>query len=231
MTHRIIVAHRGAPAYAPENTIQSFEKAWKLGADMIELDLRETDDGYLVCIHDSTVDRTTNGSGDVSSFTLKELKKLDAGAGQEIPLLEDVLKFARGKLQVNIDLKIAGAERRIIDTITRLNMNQDVLISSFLHILLSEVREIDESIKVAILIEHAVENLASYAKDLGAYAVNPAKELTNAELVQNVHHFGIRVFPWTVNNELLMKNLFDIGVDGIITDHPDIGVKLLRSEL
>lgn len=231
MTHRIIVAHRGAPAYAPENTIQSFEKAWKLGADMIELDLRETADGYLVCIHDSTVDRTTNGSGDVSSFTLKELKKLDAGAGQEIPLLEDVLKFARGKLQVNIDLKIAGAERRIIDTITRLNMNQDVLISSFLHILLSEVREIDESIKVAILIEHAVENLASYAKDLGAYAVNPAKELTNAELVQNVHHFGIRVFPWTVNNELLMKNLFDIGVDGIITDHPDIGVKLLRSEL
>ncbi len=231
MTHRIIVAHRGAPAYAPENTIQSFEKAWKLGADMIELDLRETDDGYLVCIHDSTVDRTTTGSGDVSSFTLKELKKLDAGAGQEIPLLEDVLKFARGKLQVNIDLKIAGAERRIIDTITRLNMNQDVLISSFLHILLPEVREIDESIKVAILIEHVVENLASYAKDLGAYAVNPAKELTNAELVQNVHHFGIRVFPWTVNNELLMKNLFDIGVDGIITDHPDIGVKLLRSEL
>ncbi|MFW9794977.1 MAG: glycerophosphodiester phosphodiesterase [Candidatus Thorarchaeota archaeon] len=229
MNRKIVIAHKGASAYAPENTLRSFEKAWELGADMIELDLRETADGHLVCIHDPTVDRTTDGVGNVSSLSLKELQMLDAGSGEQIPLLEDVLKFARGKIQVNIDLKILGAESRIIEMVSQLNMNNDVFVSSFLHLTLLQIKEIDESFRVAVLVNTEIDELATYSKELGAFAINPSKELTTYALVQDAHERELKVFPWTVNDEELMMNLLDVGVDGLITDFPDVGIKVTNS--
>lgn len=230
MTSRIIIAHRGASAHAPENTLLSFEKAWRYGADMIELDVHETDDGHLVCIHDATIDRTTNGTGAVSSLTLSEIQKFDAGMGQQIPLLEDVIKFSKGKIQVNIELKIAGVEEKISDIVNSLDMTNDIIISSFLHLSLSEIKELNDRIRIAILVQNDNDNLLSYAHEIGAYAINPAKELASTLLITRFHEFEIKVFPWTVNDEETMVRLLDGGVDGLITDHPEIGVNLVKSK-
>ncbi|MFX1484544.1 MAG: glycerophosphodiester phosphodiesterase [Promethearchaeota archaeon] len=231
MLPRIIIAHRGASGHAPENTLLSYEKAWRFGATMIELDVHETIDGHLVCIHDSTIDRTTNGTGKVDSLNLEEIQSYDAGLGQKVPVLEDVFAFARDKIQINIELKTAGIEEKLVSLVTDMEMTNEVLVSSFLHICLSEIRELDERIRTAILVQHKIDDLPSYAKELGSYAINLAKELTSSHLVSNAHEFGIKVFPWTVNEESLMTELLQNGIDGLITDYPDVGVKLVKSML
>ncbi|MFW9927218.1 MAG: glycerophosphodiester phosphodiesterase, partial [Candidatus Thorarchaeota archaeon] len=128
-----------------------------------------------------------------------------------------------------IELKIGGIEEKIVSLVNDLKMTNDVLVSSFLHISLSEIREIDENIRTAILVQSDIDNLSSYAYELGAYALNPAKEMTSSVLVSNAHEYGIKVFPWTVNDETSMTQLFRYGSDGLITDYPDVGVKLVKT--
>jgi glycerophosphoryl diester phosphodiesterase len=230
MSSKIIIAHRGASAFAPENTLLSYERAWNIGADMIELDVHQSVDGHLVCIHDSTIDRTTNGTGEVSTLTYSEIQEFDAGMGQKVPLLEDVLYFARGRIQVNIELKTVGVEEDIVRLVNKLGMANDIIISSFLHLTLSEVKDIDERIRTAILVQNEIDNLISYAHEMQTYAINPVKELVSTTLTINAHEHGIKVFPWTVNVEEMMMRLLELGVDGLITDYPDIGVNLVRSK-
>lgn len=229
MSSKIIIAHRGASAHAPENTLLSYERAWNFGADMFELDVHQSADGQLVCIHDSTIDRTTNGTGEISSMTYREIQKFDAGMGQKVPLLEDALKFARGRIQVNIELKTAGVEEDIVNIVSDLGMTNDIMVSSFLHLILSEVKDLDERIRIAILVQNEIDNLAKYAHEIGVYSINPAKELVSPMLTTNAHKLGIKVFPWTVNVEGTMRQLLELGVDGLITDHPDLGIKLVKS--
>jgi len=226
---QIIIAHRGASGYAPENTLLSYQLALEYGARMIELDVRETLDGDLVCIHDSTVDRTTNGNGEVHSYTIKELLDLDAGGGERIPLLEDVLKYASGTLQVNIELKVIGVEKKVLDIVARYGMFQDIIISSFFNDALTVVRDLSEIAPTAILVSKPKEELVRYALDLKANAINPHHQLVSPELIQDAHAAGLRVYPWTVNDSQTMKELFAIGIDGLITDFPDRATNVLRS--
>ncbi|MGY5863560.1 MAG: glycerophosphodiester phosphodiesterase family protein [Candidatus Thorarchaeota archaeon] len=226
---RIIIAHRGASAQAPENTLLAFKKAWQLGAQMIELDVHETVDGHLVCIHDPTIDRTTNGTGEVSSLTLKEIQEFDAGLGQRVPLLNEILEFARGKIQVNIELKTPGVEDKVASLLNEMTFIDTAMVSSFLHLSLSEIKEIDDKIRIAILLQQEIDDLSSYAHGLNAYAINPLFELVSETMVSSAHNRGIKVFPWTVNDEEQMMRLFNKGVDGLITDHPDKGVQVIRS--
>jgi glycerophosphoryl diester phosphodiesterase len=195
---QIIIGHRGASGHAPENTILSFRRALEFGAQMIELDIHETLDGRLVCIHDATLDRTTNGSGEVNGFTYEELLDFDAGEGEQIPLLEDVLKFASGNLQVNIELKVLEVEKQVLDIVERYEMFQDVIISSFSHDTLSTIRSMSERAPIAIF-------------------------------VQDIHNAGLKIYPWTVNDQKTMKDLFTLGIDGLITDFPDRAVDILRT--
>lgn len=218
---QIVIAHKGACGYAPENTLLSFQRAIDLGAHMIELDLHETVDGELVCIHDSSVDRTTNGSGEVHSFTYRELQKLDAGEGQYIPLLEEVLKLCFGKLQVNIELKVIGVEKKVLDLVERLNMLNDIIVSSFYHGTLVAIKEMNETTSTAILVKDPMDDFVQYALNLRANAINPNYQLVNQEMVAESHHAGLKVYPWTVNNSHEMKQLYTVGVDGVITDYPD----------
>ena len=229
MTDQIIIAHRGASAHAPENTLLSYQRALEFGAQMIELDVHETNDGVLVCIHDSTVDRTTNGSGEVRSLTYKELLEFDAGEGERIPLLEDVIKYASGKIQVNIELKVIGVEKKILDIVERYGMFQDIIISSFFHGSLVIVRDLSELAATAILVDKPKKELVSYALDFKANAINPDHELVSRELIQDAHNAGLKVFPWTVNDPQTMMKLFAIDIDGLITDYPDRAVKVLKN--
>ena len=196
---------------------------------MIELDVHETLDGALVCIHDSTVDRTTNGRGDVQSFTYNELLDLDAGEGEHIPLLEDILKFASGKLQVNIELKVIGVEKTVLDMVERYEMLRDIIISSFFHGTLVTVRDLSEIAVTAILVNKPKDELVLYALDFKANAINPQHQLVSPEFVHDAHTAGLKVLPWTVNDSQTMKELFAIDIDGLITDFPDRAVDVLRS--
>ncbi len=228
ITERIIIAHRGASGHAPENTLLSFQQAFDYGAQMIELDVHETIDGELVCIHDSTVDRTTDGSGEIHRLTFKELLALDAGDGERIPLLEDVLKYASGKIQVNIELKVIGVEKKVLDMVERSGMLQDIMISSFFHGTLVAIRELSDMTKTAVLVDKPKDELVRYTMDLKANAINPDHRLVTPALVQEIHGAGLKVFPWTVNDPKIMKDLFSVDVDGLITDYPDRAIDVLR---
>lgn len=231
MRRILVIGHKGAAGSAPENTLKSFEMAYNMGADMIELDLQQTSDGYLVCIHDYEVSKTTNGEGLVHELTLAEIQSLDAGEGQTIPLLSEVLDLARGRLGVNIDLKVPGVEAELLSLVGDREMIRSVIFSSFFHGTLSEIRDISTEATTAVLFDTEIEDVATYAHDLRANAINPLFSSVNDEMVQAAHEKGLRVLPFTVNDEEVMRNLLHMGVDGIITDLPAIAARVVDSYL
>ncbi|MHA1936013.1 MAG: glycerophosphodiester phosphodiesterase [Candidatus Thorarchaeota archaeon] len=225
----IVIAHRGASANVPENTLLAFEKAWQLGAHMIELDIHETADNHLVVIHDHEVSRCTDGTGEVSELTYNEIKSLNAGNGQKIPSLEEVLVFAHGKVDVNIELKVPDVEKRVLDLISMKGMIDSIYISSFLHGTLNVVRNLCESVPTGILLSKPIDDLVNYSVGLGATSINPMHEMVDEFLVSSVHEVGMKLYPWTVNDMQSMMHLLSLGVDGIITDNPELCVRAIRS--
>ena len=219
----IIIGHRGAAGLVPENTLLSYQSAFEFGADMIELDAHETSDGHIVCIHDYEVDRTTDGSGYIAEMSLKEIQDLDAGQGQKIPLLSEVLDFAYGKIKV----KVLDIEKRIATLVKEKRMMNNVIVSSFLHGTLQVMHEIDANIKTAVLFKKPLSNPIEYASELGAIALNPLYTIVSSELIKQAHDNEIRIFPWTINDSDTMIHFKKQGVDGIITDFPNIAIEAL----
>ncbi|TFG34293.1 glycerophosphodiester phosphodiesterase [Candidatus Thorarchaeota archaeon] len=228
MRECIIIAHRGASGLAPENTLMSFNLAIELKADMIELDVHETYDGHLVCIHDYEVDRTTNGTGIVAEMTLNEILGLDADQNQHIPLLSEVLDLAYNRIRVNIELKTTNIENKVVELLKEKQMIDKVMVSSFLHGSLQTINTIDPAVETAVLVNVPMNGLIEYISELKAKALNPIFSMVTPDLVKQLHDHDIRVYPWTINDPLTMKNLFDMNVNGIITDYPDIAVETLR---
>jgi glycerophosphoryl diester phosphodiesterase len=126
------IGHRGAKAYAPENTLASFRKALEIGVDAVELDVRKTKDNELVVIHDADVKRTTDGEGLVSDLTLKEIKGFSSGDGEKIPTLQEALNFLDKKVKVLIELKEVGIEEPVLSLVQKLGLEKNVVIVSFL---------------------------------------------------------------------------------------------------
>lgn len=159
-----IIGHRGASSLAPENTLASFQKAYALGAEMVELDVHRTKDGHLVIMHDDTVDRTTNGHGAIKDLTLKELKDMDAGSwfssefnGEKVPTFGEVLEWAKGKVKIDIEIKNSvqypGIEKDIVGHLKAMNMDKDVIITSFDPSCVKNVKSIDAEIKTGVLLK------------------------------------------------------------------------------
>lgn len=236
-------AHRGASAYYPENTMLAFEKAISLGCDGIETDVQMTKDGELVLIHDELVNRTTNGNGFVKNYSLRELKKLNAGKWFDdkykhirIPTAEELVILAKGKkIMINFELKTGiipypNIEKRLLTLIWKYNMQKRVIISSFNSNSLLICKEITKEIKTGILFLDGLENPIEYCKSIGADAIHPPFNIVNGELMNRAHEAGLEVNPYTVNEEINMLNLILIGVDGIITNYPDRLKKLLKEK-
>ena len=133
-----VIGHRGAAGLEPENTLRSIGKAIELGVDQVEIDVRLTKDRRLVVIHDPTVGRTTNGQGYVKDFTFEELRRLDAGKGERIPSLEEVLSLTKGKIVLQIELKEEGTARPVVRLIESMDAEGDAILSSFIHGLLED---------------------------------------------------------------------------------------------
>lgn len=235
-----IFAHRGFSGMAPENTMAAFEKALAAQADGIELDVHLSRDGRLVVMHDEKVDRTTNGTGWIKDLTLAELKQLDNGSwfgkdyeNETIPILAEVLeRVADSDLIVNIELKntiipYPNLERKVIREVERFQMVDRVILSSFRHDSLQEVKKINPSIQVGALYTCGMVDPWVYARYLGADAIHPHYLAATAEVIAGCHHHGIKVHPYTVNEEKELKRLIHAGADAIITNFPDRPRQLL----
>ena len=238
------IAHRGSRLLWPENTMEAFSGAVALGYRHLETDLHITSDGVLVCIHDDTVDRTTNGVGPVDSFTLEELSDLDAGyrhaggegygfraTGIKVPTLEELASsFSDSSLVV--DLKTDGLIDALVVLIERENLADRLIVGSFDDDRLDDFREATGG-KVATSTGPAMARLWVIASRVGRGAGGDAQALqvptqirgvrvVDERLVRLAHQSDMQVHVWTVNDEDEMKRLLDSGVDGLITDRPDI---------
>ena len=217
----IVIGHRGAKGYEPENTLPSFEKAIQLGCDYVELDVHLADDELFV-IHDFSVDRTTNGWGKISKLTREQIESLDAGNGQKIPTLSEVLELIDGRCGVNIELKGSGTAEPVSDLLTSLSnrslLSFPVVISSFDH---KELDAASKKFRRGILFDKIPDNWIELAKDYSAWSVNLAFKEVSAEIIQTAHSQGFQLFAYTVNNLSDIRYLELLGVDGIFSDFPD----------
>jgi glycerophosphoryl diester phosphodiesterase len=215
------IAHRGASAYEPENTIRSFRRAIELNADMIELDVRKSLDGRLVVIHDSNVDRTTDGRGLVGRKALVELKELDAGMGEKVPTLEEVLECAAGKAEFVIELKENGLEEDVIKVIKGYGLIEDVFIVSFSSVRLKVIKETEPRLKTGLILFASTDPLR-IAESCGADAVAPFRWFITRSLAERARLSGLYLFTWTVDDRGKAERLREIGVSGIVTNKPDL---------
>ncbi|TFG11300.1 glycerophosphodiester phosphodiesterase [Candidatus Thorarchaeota archaeon] len=226
----LIIGHRGAPTVAPENTMLSFQKAWEIGVDMIELDLQNTKDGQLVVIHDYELSRLTSTEGFVGDSDYSELYKLDVGGGERIPLLTDVLAWSKGKVKLNIEIKVPDIEHDALKLVDDRGMLDSVLFSSFIPSVVEKLKNINVDARTALLLNEIDKSSIATAKELKADAINPLFFTIPENFTRQVHSAELKIFPWTVNEKDIMMNLVKQGVDGIITDFPGVGV-LLKKEL
>lgn len=236
------IAHRGASAYKPENTMEAFTEAVALGADIIEMDIRQTSDGHLVLLHDETVDRTTDGTGLISELTLKQVRALDAGLGSRIPLLEEVFShFARDRVILNLEIKCPGTEEEVVEMVHRLFSSDRVLISSFRPSALRKIKEIDGRIKIGLLVGRArsINPIAwikrvfplSTLRNVGANALHQRVSLTHSYLIWRCKREAIPIYVWVVDEESRMRKLIRQGVDGIFTRYPDVLGEVIKQEV
>jgi glycerophosphoryl diester phosphodiesterase len=215
----IIFGHRGAPGYPrrAENTIGSFKKALQFGATGLELDVRRAGDGRLVVIHDETVNRTTNGSGYVRDLVYDQLRQFDAGCGEPIPLLIDVLDEFGARCLLNIELKDRGIARDVKRLVLERELEPHVIVSAFDW---EELRPLIPEIPIALL-SSRLWNLVRRARELGAIAIHPRRNIVTRRLLATAREANLRVHVWTVNDPAEMSRFRELGIDGIFTDFPE----------
>jgi glycerophosphoryl diester phosphodiesterase len=230
-----IFAHRGSKMHAPENTLAAFELAITHKADAIELDAKLSTDGYVVVIHDSTVDRTTDGTGKVGKLPLAALKELDAGSYfdiafryEKIPTLEEVFEAVGGRIPINIELtnyvSLTDPLPAIVSSlVSRYGLERQVMFSSFNPLALIRVRRYLPNAPIGLLgldgwsgawTRTRIANLVPHE------ALHPWLEDVNEALVKKVHAQGRRIHAYTVNEPEDMRRLYRCGADGIFTDDP-----------
>jgi glycerophosphoryl diester phosphodiesterase len=241
----LVIGHRGAMGYRPENTLPSFEHALALGADCVEFDVHLTRDGAAVVIHDDTVDRTTNGRGQVRDHTLAELKRLDAGswfgpdyAGARIPTLDEVLDWARrGGMAVDIEIKYAphdysGIEDIVVDAVHYADMVDQTIVTSFDHGAVKRVGELDANLLLGVLYSvRPADAGVGLARLVGAQVLLPHVTFARADDVHAAHAVGLSVAPWTTSDPERIRALIAAGVDAICTNHPDVARDVLGTPL
>ena len=218
----LVIAHRGASAYEPENTLRAVKKALYLGADMVEVDVRATRDGHIVVIHDEKVDRTTNSRGYVKNMTLEELKRLDEGMGERVPTLEEVAQLVKGKAKLVIEIKVPGIEDKVLQIIDQNGLGEEVLITSFYHPILKHIKGLDPKVRTGAIISSRPVRPVQLALDAEANALFPKYIYVDSEMVEEARRQGIAVYPWTIDNIEEAKHLIKLRVDGIVTNKPDI---------
>ncbi|USK35267.1 glycerophosphodiester phosphodiesterase [Bacillus sp. F19] len=235
----LTVAHRGASGYAPENTIASFDKAIEMKADFIEIDLQVSKDGRLMVIHDDSVERTTNGKGNVRDLTYHQLRNLDAGSwfhdsftGQKIPAFDEVLDRYIDKCGLLIELKspamYPGIEKKVYDALSSRGLIENpqtkIIVQSFDTNSMKHFHEIAPTIPIGVLVKFTPKGISnaqlSKYKTYANY-VNPNKRLVSKKLIARIHEHDMKIIPYTIRDRKTAKAFLQLDLDGITTDFPD----------
>ncbi len=221
MNRFLFIAHRGASAYEPENTIKAFRRALEMGADAIEMDVRITSDGVPVVIHDETLDRVAGANLRVRDLTLSELRKHLVFGSEPIPTLTEVLDEFGGRIPLFIEIKDVEATEKVIQEIASRGLQRDVAIISFKPEALAIARNALKDLVTGIITSRRIASAREVIK-LGVQAFLPRYDAITPRIVKEMHAHGVRVYVWTVNDPSLAVKLIGYGVDGIATDRPDL---------
>lgn len=228
----LLIAHRGASGYAPENTLSAFRKAVAMGLGFIETDLQLSRDARFVAIHDDTVNRTTNGQGSVRDLTLAELRRLDAGswfgssyAGERIPTLEEILEFAkRHDVVFYLELKPGGSwggEHALIGALRESGEIARVVVISFDSTLVAAVRRGEPTLMTGLLCDGQIDKPIEKTLEIGARQLVIRGDLVTPAMIAEAKRNDLQLICWTVNHPAHMRLLASAGVAGIMSDYPD----------
>ncbi len=229
-TSPLVIAHRGASAVAPENTLVAFSRAMEMGANMIELDLHATRDGHVVVIHDNDLRHTTNLRGKVSEMTLEGLRKADAGKGERVPTLQETLELTRGKIQLYLEIKDRKAAAETVRMVRDYGVKDEVLLASFDLPLMKKLGDEISDIEIGLILGNTTLNpfvrwreaFPEIAfKNYNYQTLCMQVKLCSARLARNIKAQGKKLYVWTANSEHEYQAMIERGVDGICTDTPD----------
>ena len=234
----MVIAHRGASSYAPENTLAAFDLALQMGVRHIELDVDVTSDGHIVVIHDDTVDRTTDGSGPVTGHTLAAVRGFDAGsrfgaqfAGERIPTFDEVLARYKGRLHIHTEIKgrSPSLSQRTADLIRRHGMEAQVTITSFQNVRLEEMLACAPELPRGWLVREVSDAIIAQAHAMHVTQLCPRADAVTPELIRRLHAEGFVARAWGVTTEELMRQVVQAGADGMTVNFPDKLIEYLKS--
>jgi glycerophosphoryl diester phosphodiesterase len=239
----LVWAHRGASAYAPENTLLAFSLAAEQGADGVELDVQLTRDGVLVVTHDEIIDRVSDREGWVKDYTYEELLDMNFNAGKkkfgkvQIPTLKEVYELLKPSgLTVNVEIKSGVVfypeiEEKTLEITKECGMEDRVIYSSFNHYTVRKLKEIDPTVKTGLLYADGIYDVVGYAKEkIGCNALHPALyNVQYPDYMKKTAEAGLDVNVWTVNEEKYMEMCCQYGVNSMITNFPDKALKVRES--
>ena len=249
MEKSYLIGHRGASGHAPENTYASFDLAVEMGADAIELDVHQTKDGKVVVIHDDSLERTTTGQGFINEKTYEEIKYLDAGSwfdknfkGEKVPVLQELIERYKNKVDIVIDIKFGSEkypyiENKINDLILINKIQNNTLIASTKITLLSNFKSLNGALKLGKIIKpqelwRTLFDPSSFVNKGGLLphlvCLTPHWTVVNANLITMAKENNLKVYPWVVDKDRNIRTMLFRGVDGIITNYPDIGKKIIE---
>jgi glycerophosphoryl diester phosphodiesterase len=215
------IGHRGAAGHGPENTLAAIETGIALGADFVEIDVRRTADGALVALHDATVSRTTDGKGRISALSLREIQALDAGNGERIPTVEDVLKTAAGRAGVMLELKIRGIAHLTVQAVQKTGFPNPVIYASFLHDELAQIRATAPLAVLMVLFDKVPRAPVAHVVRYGASHVGLRHDRASRPLIEAFRQENVSVWVYTANDPDDIARVLSLGVNGVISDFPD----------
>jgi len=230
-----VIAHRGFSARAPENTLTAIRQAIEVGADMVEVDVTMTADGHVVCLHDETLDRTTDGQGLPTDLTLEAIQKLDAGswfapgyAGERIPTLTEVFETVKDRILINVEIKPEAVEHDVVPKVAAIivehEMLDSVVVSSFSPEALRRMKTTDPAVITATLFNkevHTDRDPLEIVLEVGSRGFNISSKRVTPKMIERCHRHGIPVAVYTVNEAPDMRRLIEMGVDAVFSDYPD----------
>ncbi|RLF16017.1 MAG: glycerophosphodiester phosphodiesterase [Thermoprotei archaeon] len=221
----LVIAHRGASAYEPENTVRSVLKAVEMGVDAVEVDVRLSRDGVPVVVHDEDLWRVARVKVKVRELSLSQLKRLDVGKGEAIPSLSEVIAAVKDRVGLVVELKEEGLEALVVDLLRGLG---DVMVTSFIHRAVKRVKGYERSLKTGVIFTGLPIKVVDLALEADADALFPRRDFVTPEVVDSAHEHNLAVYPWTVDDPEEVVRLARMGVDGVVTNRPDVALEALR---
>ena len=226
------IAHRGASGrgLAPENTLAAFEKALSIGVDMLEIDVRVTGDGQLIVLHDPSLDRTTDREGIVREMILEEIRQADAGDGERVPILREVFDLARHRAPILLEIKSDFIAELVVQAIAEAEFSEQVVVQSFNPQTVERVKRLAPHLPSSLLIgelpttpsRFRARRLVSQVLEIGANTLSIWHATLTPSLIEEMRKRGIAVWAWTVDEEIAMRDLAMMGVQGLVTNYPDV---------